>query len=198
MTQRAEAAKPRWWLRIVSGCVIFSALVGLLANLSTIASFLQSFGGPPGISSVESVVATPVPSLSPVSPPATALRQCVDKGGRESPCSASASGSRVEPMTCETDAALRSLGVDPEMRQVDVISAIVSGACYLFPGPVAALSGATALDIQQLAEGATVSTLSLCRMGGAGGNEVACSQAHSMEYVGPWRELSGLFTKESG
>ena len=191
MTQKAEAARPRWWLRIVSGCAIFSTLVALMANLSTIASFIQSLGGPPGISSVESSVATAVPSLSPAPPPATALSQCVDKEGRKSPCSASASGSRVEAMACETDAALRSLGVDPEMRQVDVIAAIVSGECYLFPGPVATLSGATALDIERLAEGATVSTLSLCRIGGAGGNEVACSQAHSMEYVGPWKELSG-------
>lgn len=111
---------------------------------------------------------------------------CVDSSGKNMPCGQGQAGYLVADASCVTNEALTGMSIDTELRQLDVAAArTTDGRCRLVPGHVAASAGATAEDIRRLVGGATVAVLSLC-LATPTGPEIACSQGHTHEYVGPW------------
>ncbi|MFP5417223.1 MAG: hypothetical protein ACLGHZ_10205 [Actinomycetes bacterium] len=80
---------------------------------------------------------------------------------------------------------MRTLGIDPSLRQLDLRAGVVDGECLLRPGSVAGRAGASADDIRRLPAPESATILSLCFATGSG-PEVSCASPHLIEYVGPW------------
>lgn len=120
----------------------------------------------------------------------TAQADCLDQTGQPVTCGAVGAGLVVETPSCTVDEALQALGVDPQLRQFDLVASVVSEECRLAPGALALAAGASAADIRAAAAGEAAARLSLC-YATASGPEAPCSTTHVIEYVGPWRPDDG-------
>ena len=116
---------------------------------------------------------------------------CVGTRGEGVSCASGEAALVVSTAPCSVDQGLRSLGQDPDLRQIDVEARVVpDGRCVLAPGALARDAGATAADVAGLSDGA-VARLSQC-LTAVAGQVVPCSQPHLFEFVGPWRPYDGL------
>lgn len=124
----------------------------------------------------------PVPTTDNTTTPATICRA---EDGQPAPCTDSGAGLVSAVDRCTPEDALRTLGIEPGLRQLDVRAEVVDGHCLLLPGAVAERAGASAEHIRGLPASEPATILSLC-YASASGPEVACSAPHTIEYVGPW------------
>ncbi len=160
------------------------AAAGILAILT----FVLVRGGDPGDSSSSpSSPAMPVPPVTSsaiMNASASPFSECVDRQGNEVPCGSDGAGLVKNISPCTTDVALKHVAVSP-VPQVDLSAEPIHELCILFPGTIATEAGASAIDIAALEAGEKAAKLRLCLTKG-GGVEVACSEPHLIEYVGPW------------
>lgn len=171
------------WVKIGGIAAVVSAVVAVGGAL---ASGVVSLGGgaesrtPAAVATQQVVQPT---SKAPEVPAGEA--DCLDPTGSAIACADSAAGLAVSAEPCDSDAALRWLGVDTGLRQVAVEAKDVDGQCLLTPGDSARAAGATAADIRVLSNGESVPSLTLC-FATESGPEVPCSSPHRIEYVGQW------------
>ena len=163
------------WVKIGS----IAGVVGAVAAVLTFAFPRDSSGGgaqPP----------TSTSQLTSTQSSAPAGGDCIDGQGQPAGCMDSDAGLVVAASPCDVDVALRTMGVDTGLRQVDVRAEVVGERCVLKPGALAAPAGASAQDIRRLGTAESVPALSLC-YATQGGPEVPCSAPHTIEYVRPWQ-----------
>lgn len=160
-----------------------SAAVGAIAAVVALVPPLLPTSVPPAGSPA---VLTPPTARTPSAPPATTpATTCRAEDGQPAPCTDTGAGLVTAVDPCTPEDALRTLGIDPDLRQLDVRAEVVEGHCLIFPGAVAHRAGASADDIRRLPASEAATILSLC-YASASGPEVACSTPHTIEYVGPW------------
>lgn len=153
--------------------VLVAVLFGSLTLARTPPETLASAG------SVDSVQ----PSI-PVAPAPRPEGDCVSLDGQPVACRVPGAHLRVQGLEdCSSAGVLRVLGITTE-RRFDLVAQQAGDVCLVGPGPGAGSAGATAEDLQRIADGDNVAALLAC-LGtrDSGSADVACSQAHWGELV---------------
>jgi hypothetical protein len=136
-----------------------------------------------GGSSTSTFPSTSQPPV-PVTPPASS--PCSTTELVPATCTAPDAWLSAQDAECQSASVQSSLGNDPALRPLLLETTSTSGTCLARPDKPARDSGATAADLLNRLTG-PAPKLTQCGLN-SGQTLVTCSQAHTMEFVGPWQQ----------
>lgn len=167
--------------------LVVAIIAGILAIVTTAGGWLSGAAGP-AVTPSASQSATGRPSATESSRGGTqdASQRCLDGDFRSTDCTLGAEWIVLLTSQCSEEGGARSLGVQPDERQISLKVQQHESVCLGRPGVVAKAAGAVVEDILKIERGERVSRLSLCALD-PNAPVVACTNAHYLEFVGDWR-----------